>query len=173
MAAHLAAAGGTPPYTYAWKMVTDNSSAALPEGLRLDSATGAITGTVYGQGSYVTQFVATDSLGTTATVKVKFSFAGDSTLGGCTLFPGDSIFHRNLAGLPVDTSVSAPVNPAYLPARIRPFFGNAPVGPDPDGIPFIRVPHGSDLCAGDDEPLSVLLFERAGAGVCAGGGQQQ
>ncbi len=84
----------------------------------MNSSTGAITGTVYGQGSYVTQFVATDSLGTTATVKVKFSFAGDSTLGGCTLFPNDSIFHRKLSGLPVDTSPSAPVYPAYLGARM-------------------------------------------------------
>jgi len=150
----LAAAGGTPPYTYAWKIVTDNSSAALPEGLSLNSSTGAITGTVYGQGSYVTQFVATDSLGTTATVKVKFSFAGDNTLGGCTLFPSDSIFHRNLASLPVDTSPSAPVNPAYLGARIRAFFGNTPAGPTPNGIPFIRVSHHQPFV-----PVTTKLYQ--------------
>jgi hypothetical protein len=150
----LAAAGGTPPYTYAWKIVTDDSSAALPEGLSLNSSAGAITGTVYGQGGYVTQFVATDSLGTTATVKVKFSFAGDNTLGGCKLFPNDSIFHRNLAGLPVDTSPSSPVNSAYLGARIRPFFGNAPVGPDPNGIPFIRVSHDQPFV-----PVTTKIYQ--------------
>lgn len=141
----LAAAGGTPPYTYAWKVVTNSSSAALPEGLVLDTATGAMTGTVYGQGAYVPLFVATDSLGTTATLKLKFSFAGDSRLGGCALFPADAIFHRDVSSLPVDTSPAAPLYPGYLSARLRVFFGSGTVGATPNGIPFIRVPWNQPL----------------------------
>jgi hypothetical protein len=152
----LVAAGGTPPYTYAWKIVTDTSLAALPEGLSLNSSMGAITGTVYGQGSYVTQFVVKDSLGTTTTVKVKFSFEGDSTLGGCTLFPSDSIFHRNISTLPVDTSPAAPVIAPYLSAKIRPLFGHKPGGwgYTPNGIPFIKVPYNQALV-----PVSTTKYQ--------------
>ena len=150
----LVAIGGTPPYSFAWKVVSDLLSAALPEGLVLNSATGAITGTVYGQGSYATAFVATDSLGTTVTGRFRFSFAGDNTLGGCKLFPDDAIFHRNLAGLPVDTSPAAALFPGYLSSRLRVFFGNGAVGSTPDGIPFIRVPADQALV-----PVKTTLYQ--------------
>lgn len=138
----LAATGGLPPYTYSWKVVTDGSYAALPEGLTLGSSTGTISGTVYGQGRYVPEFVVTDSAGTSATLStLVFSIAGDDTLGGCSLFPSDSIFHRRVDSLPVDTSPAAPLPSAYQSASLRAFFGNSGVGNIPNGIPMIRVPY--------------------------------
>ena len=152
----LIGAGGTPPYTYEWKKVSDVSLSALPEGLSLNASTGVIGGTVYGQGAYVVQFIATDSLGTTKALNVRYEFAGDSTLGGCSLFPGDSIFHRNISTLPVDTSPAAPVATPYLGSRIRPFFGHGPggLGYTPNGIPFIRVPYDQALV-----PVTTTLYQ--------------
>lgn len=149
-------AGGTPPYTYAWKVVTNPSLAALPEGLALNASTGVIGGTVYGQGGYVVQFIATDSQGATKTLNVTFELAGDSILGGCSLFPDDSIFHRNISTLPVDTSPAAPVLTPYLSARIRPFFGRAPGGwgATPNGIPFLRVPYNQALV-----PVKTTMYQ--------------
>jgi hypothetical protein len=143
----LVGAGGTPPYTYDWKKVTNSTLSALPEGLSFNVSTGVIGGTVYGQGTYVVQFIATDSLGIAKALNVRFELAGDSTLGGCSLFPSDSIFHRNISMLPVDTSPAAPVSTPYLGARIRHFFGHGPggLGYTPNGIPFIRVPYDQAL----------------------------
>jgi Chitobiase/beta-hexosaminidase C-terminal domain/Bacterial Ig-like domain (group 2)/Putative Ig domain len=138
----LAASGGTPPYTYSWKVVTDGSYAALPEGLSLDSSTGTISGTVYGQGRYVPQFVVSDSAGAKAALNTLFfSIAGDNTLGGCSLFPADSIFHQRVDSLPVDTSPAAPIYSGYQSSALRVFFGNGGGGNVPNGIPFIRVPY--------------------------------
>jgi len=150
----ISAAGGTPPYTYSWSVVTDGSFAAIPEGLVLNPSTGAISGTVYGQGGYVTQFAANDSVGTKATVNVKFALAGDNTSGGCSIFPADSIFHRNIANLPVDNSPAAPIYSAYLPAKIHVFFGGAPVGSIPNGVPFIRVPRDQPMV-----PVTTTLYQ--------------
>ena len=152
----LAAAGGTPPYAYTWKKVTNSTLSALPEGLSLNASTGVIGGTVYGQGAYVVEFIATDSLGTQKALNVTFELAGDSTLGGCSLFPVDSIFHRNISTLPVDTSPAAPVATPYLAAKIKPFFGHGPGGLNytPNGIPFIRVPLNQALV-----PVTTTLYQ--------------
>jgi hypothetical protein len=152
----LVAAGGTPPYTYAWKKATDVSLSALPEGLSLNASAGVIGGTVYGQGAYVVQFITTDNLGTTKALNVRLELAGDSTLGGCSLFPSDSIFHRNISMLPVDTSPAAPVATPYLGSKIRPFFGHGPggLGYTPNGIPFIRVPYSQALV-----PVTTTLYQ--------------
>jgi N-acetylneuraminic acid mutarotase len=138
----LAASGGAPPYTYSWKVVTDGSYASLPEGLSLDGSTGTISGTVYGQGRYVPQFAVTDSVGAGATLDTLFfSIAGDNRLGGCSLFPSDSIFHQRVDSLPVDTSPAAPIYSGYQSSALRVFFGNGGNGNIPNGIPFIRVPY--------------------------------
>jgi len=99
----LSASGGTAPYTYGYTQST--SYTTPPEGLSIGSG-GSITGTVYGQGTYSPQFVATDSLGVQGTLRESYSITGDNTLGGCTLFPSDSIFHTDVSALPVDTSPS-------------------------------------------------------------------
>jgi len=152
----LIGAGGTPPYTYTWKVVSNTTLAALPEGLSLNTSTGAIGGTVYGQGAYVVQFIATDSQSATATLKLTFELAGDSTTGGCSLFPEDSIFHHDISKLPVDTSPAAPIPAPYLSSRIRPFFGHGPdgLGFTPNGIPFIRVPYNQPLV-----PVKTTLYQ--------------
>jgi hypothetical protein len=136
----LAGSGGTAPYTFSWNATNGGAYAALPEGLNLNASTGAITGTVYGQGTYGVQFIATDAAGATATQNISFAIAGDSTLGGCSLFPGNSIFHTNISDLPVDTSPAAAIPSVYQSATIKPFFGSGANGNYPNGIPFIRVP---------------------------------
>jgi hypothetical protein len=139
----LVATGGTAPYAFSWN-ATNSSYAALPEGLKLNASTGAITGIIYGQGTYVVQFIATDATGVTSTENISFAIAGDNTLGGCSLFPSDSIFHTNISGLPVDTSPAAAIPAVYQGATIKPFFGSASNGA-PNGIPFIRVPWNQPL----------------------------
>lgn len=140
----LSATGGTAPYTFSWNATNGGSYAALPEGLQLNASTGAITGTVYGQGTYVVEFIAKDATGATSTENISFAMAGDNTLGGCSLFPSNSIFHTNISALPVDTSPAAAIPAVYQSQTIRPFFGSASGG-DPNGIPFIRVPWNQPL----------------------------
>jgi hypothetical protein len=75
----------------------------LPEGLVLNTATGAISspGTVSGMGTYAPLFIVTDAQGTVLHVdQIIFPIAGNSTLGGCEFFPSDSIFHAKITGEP-------------------------------------------------------------------------
>jgi List-Bact-rpt repeat protein len=137
----LAASGGTPPYTYSWVNPT-TSYASIPEGLSVNASTGAISGTVYGQGGYTTQFKVTDSASNTATATVTFAIAGNNTLGGCSLFPATSAFHINVSGLSVDTSPAAAIQSGYLSSSLKVLFGAAPQGSNfPNGIPFLVVPY--------------------------------
>jgi hypothetical protein len=133
----LTVAGGVPPYNWS---VSPLGYASLPEGLSLNSSTGALTSAaIGGQGTYVPTIVVTDALGATVSASRTFSVAGDSTLDGCSLFPANSVFNLNVSNLPVDTSAFAAIPSAYQSSSIKPFFGA--FGNAPNGIPFIRVPY--------------------------------
>lgn len=134
----LAAAGGVAPYTYSWS--NSSSYASLPEGLALNSSTGALSGTVYGQGGYTTEFVVTDSQGNTATATATFALAGNNTLQGCQLFPTNSAFHINVSSLPVDSSPAAPIASSYQSDSLHVLFGASAVNNLPNGIPLLVVP---------------------------------
>ena len=147
----LSASGGTPPYTYSWS--TSQSYAALVEGLVLNSSTGAITGTVYGQGGYVVNFIVTDSASNTADLQVTIAIAGNNTpQGGCTLFPSDSIFHTPVLGLPVDTSPAIDMS-YYSSDTVWPGFGSTPL-PQPNGIPYLYIPYNQAL-----EPITTYQYQ--------------
>ncbi|HUK30237.1 MAG TPA: Ig domain-containing protein [Candidatus Acidoferrum sp.] len=132
----LSATGGVPPYT--WSVTTADST--IPEGMSINASTGVISSAaVGGQGGYQFQVQVTDAAGTTATALETINVIADNTLGGCAIFPADSIFHHRVDSLPVDTSPAAPIPSAYQASTIRPFFGSD-AEPGPNGIPFIRVP---------------------------------
>jgi hypothetical protein len=89
----LNATGGTPPYTWSWlggAAGFASGKAALPEGLAINAASGAITSPVMiaGQGSYTTMMVVTDAAGASNQTQVTFAINGDNTMGGCSFFPG-------------------------------------------------------------------------------------
>jgi hypothetical protein len=136
------ATGGTPPYTFS--VSTTGSFAPLPEGMSLNSSTGAVSSSqIGGQGTYTTEFVVKDAANTTATLPISFAISGDNTFLA-TIFPATSIFHHRVdaasTGLPVDTSPAAPMYSGYLSSRIRVFFGNTSNAPFPNGIPAFQVP---------------------------------
>lgn len=147
----MVAAGGTSPYTWSVYLPRDTLSSSLPEGLTVDPSTGSISGTVYGQGRYSTKLLATDARGGTVQKAIIFDVAGDNSLGGCSLFPNNSIFHTNISGLPVDLSPAAQIPAVYQSGHIRVFFGSngGGNGYTPNGIPFLRVPW--------DQPLNNIV----------------
>ncbi|MEO8508469.1 MAG: IPTL-CTERM sorting domain-containing protein [Betaproteobacteria bacterium] len=69
----VTASGGTPPYTYTV------SSGALPPGLSLNSATGAITGTPTAIGAFGFTITATDANGCLALLNFTMSITGGGT----------------------------------------------------------------------------------------------
>ncbi len=136
----ISASGGTPPYTFSYS--TDANYPPLPEGMSLDTSTGAVSSSLIGgQGTYSPQFVVTDSANQTATQQITFSISGNNAFLA-NIFPAASIFHHRVdaatSGLPVDNSPAAAIYSGYLSATVRPFFGND--GPFPNGIPAIQVP---------------------------------
>ena len=155
----LSGSGGAAPLVYSYNTTLGGSYASIPPGLILNSSTGALTGTNYGQGEYDVQFIATDNLGTQATVVVTFELAGNNTLGGCSLFPSDSAFHINVSSLPVDTSSVAPIYSAYQSATIRPLFGAASDSGQPNGIPFLVVPYNQALVGVTTEQYQSYFTE--------------
>jgi hypothetical protein len=150
------ATGGTPPYTFS--VSTSGSYPPLPEGMSLNSSTGAVTSSqIGGQGTYTTEFVVEDAANTTATLPISFAISGNNTFLA-NIFPATSIFHHRVdaasTGLPVDTSPAAPMYSGYLSERIRVFFGNNSNAPFPNGIPAFQVPYNQP-----DVAVSTTLYQ--------------
>jgi hypothetical protein len=137
----IAAAGGTPPYTFS--VSSSDDYPPLPEGIGIDNTTGAIGGGwIGGQGTYSPVIVVTDSAGAKATQQINFAISGNNGFLA-QIFPSTSIFHHRVdaatTGLPVDTSPAAPMYSGYLPETVKPFFGNTSGAPFPNGIPALAV----------------------------------
>ena len=140
---NIVATGGAPPYTFS--VSTSANYPPLPEGMTLNASTGAVSSTLIGgQGSYAPQFVVTDSASARATQQITFAINGSNAFLA-NIFPTTSIFHHRVdaatTSLPVDASPAAAIYSAYLPATIKPFFGNDSNAPFPNGIPAIEVPY--------------------------------
>ena len=138
----ITATGGTPPYTFS--VSTSANYPPLPEGLTLDATTGVISSAIIGgQGTYEPEIVVTDSTSAQATQQITFAINGSNAFLA-NIFPSDSIFHHRVdaasTGLPVDTSPAAAIYSAYLPATVKPFFGDTYAN-FPNGIPAIEVPY--------------------------------
>ena len=81
----LAATGGTPPYTWAI------TSGQLPDGLKLDSSTGAISGTPAKAGSYTFTVQVTDSRGQTASQSLTLTVSAGFTISSETPLPAGAL----------------------------------------------------------------------------------
>ena len=136
----LTATGGTPPYT--WSVVT-STGASLPEGMTLNPSTGVVSAAmVAGQGGYEVTIQVTDSATPShavATAVLDFGVYSDTSLGGCQIFPVDSIFNQRIDQLPVDTTPSHQIPSSYANNPLHPDFGHG-FYPFPGGIPWMRVP---------------------------------
>ena len=141
----LIATGGTLPYHWS---VDRSSGVSLPEGMSLNAATGIVSATqVNGQGGYAVTVQVTDSASPTpvlASTTLNFGVLSDSTMGGCQMFPPDSIYNQRIDQLPVDTTPSHQIPTASLGRPIHPDFGHG-FYPSPGGIPFMRVPANQPL----------------------------
>jgi hypothetical protein len=139
----IVASGGVPPYTYS--VSTNVNFPPLPEGMFLNATTGSVSSSLIGgQGTYAPVFVVTDSTNTQSTQNISIAINGNNAFLA-TIFPSTSIFHHRVdaatTNLPVDTSPAAPMYSGYLPATVKPFFGNNSNAPFPNGIPAIEVPY--------------------------------
>ena len=139
----IVASGGSPPYTYS--VSTSSSFPPVPEGMSLNATTGNVSSALIGgQGTYTPVFVVTDSTNTQATQNISIAINGNNAFLA-NIFPSTSIFHHRVdaatTNLPVDTSPAAPMYSGYLPATVKPFFGNNSNAPFPNGIPAIEVPY--------------------------------
>jgi hypothetical protein len=136
----LTATGGTSPYR--WSVVS-STGVSLPEGMNLNPTTGLVSATqVNGQGGYTVTVQVTDSgspSASVATAAIDFGVNSDGSLGGCQMFPADSIYNQRIDRLPVDTTASHQIPAGYLSSPIHPDFGHG-FYPSPGGIPYMRVP---------------------------------
>ncbi len=152
----IVASGGTPPYTYSLSTdVTDYPP--LPEGMSLNETTGVISSSLIGgQGTYIPEFVVTDSTGAKASMDIGFAINGSNAFLA-SIFPSTSIFHHRVdaatTGLPVDTSPAAPMYSGYLSETIKPFFGDEYAN-FPNGIPAIEVPYNQP-----DVTVTTTLYQ--------------
>lgn len=126
--------------------------------MSLNASTGNISSSqIGGQGTYTPEFVVTDSANTQATQNIGIAINGNNAFLA-NIFPSTSIFHHRVdaatTGLPVDTSPAAPIYSGYLPATVKPFFGNNSNAPFPNGIPAIEVPYNQA-----DVPVSTTLYQ--------------
>src|SRR5271157_2247102 len=152
----IVASGGVPPYTYS--VSTNSNFPPLPEGMSLNAATGNVSSSLIGgQGTYAPVFVVTDSTNTQATQNISIAINGNNAFLA-NIFPSTSIFHHRVdaatTNLPVDTSPAAPMYSGYLPATVKPFFGNNSNSPFPNGIPAIEVPYNQA-----DVSVSTTLYQ--------------
>src|SRR5580704_11291777 len=152
----IAASGGVPPYTYS--ISTNANFPPLPEGMSLNASTGSISSSLIGgQGTYASVLVVTDSTNAQATQNISFAINGNNVFLA-NIFPSTSIFHHRVdaatTNLPVDTSPAAPMYSGYLPATVKPFFGNNSNAPFPNGIPAIEVPYNQA-----DVAVSTTLYQ--------------
>jgi len=152
----IAAGGGSPPYTFS--VGTNPNYPPLPEGMTLNTSTGAITSELIGgQGTYSPEIIVTDSAGAQANTEISFAIIGSNAFMA-SIFPSSSIFHHRVdaatTSLPVDTSPAAAIYTAYLPATIKPFFGNNSGAPFPNGIPAIEVPYNQP-----DVSVSTTVYQ--------------
>ena len=130
--------GGEPPYRF--EVDPSRADPTLPEGLRIDSASGRISSKlVGGQGYYAPKITVTDSKGSTQSQRITFEIVGSNQFLQ-QIFPEDSIFHHRVDNLPVDHSPAAAIPAVYRSATLKAFFGNRGTAPFPDGIPAISVP---------------------------------
>jgi hypothetical protein len=119
--------------------------------MSLNASTGDITSAqIGGQGTYTPEFIATDSTSNQATQNISIAINGNNAFLA-NIFPSTSIFHHRVdaatTNLPVDTSPAAPMYSGYLPATVKPFFGNNSNAPFPNGIPAIEVPYNQAVVA--------------------------
>ena len=126
--------------------------------MSLNASTGAISSALIGgQGTYGTELTVADTANHTATQQINFAINGNNAFLA-SIFPSTSIFHHRVdaatTGLPVDTSPAAPMYSGYLPATVKPFFGNLSNAPYPNGIPAIEVPYNQT-----DVAVSTTLYQ--------------
>ena len=145
----ISGSGGTGALTYGW--LQSPNCASIPEGMAINSSTGAITSSLIGgSGTYGMCATLMDSLGTVINKVLNIPIQGVySWVSG--VFPANAIFYHRMdaasTGLPVSTSPADQVNAGQTGEPISPYFGaNAVsngVSPNvlPNGIPLIEVPY--------------------------------
>jgi PKD repeat protein len=140
----IVASGGTPPYTYSVSTNVRLSSIARGDVSQCKVHGNISSSLIGGQGTYIPEFVVTDSTGAQATQDISFAINGSNAFLA-NIFPSTSIFHHRVdaatTGLPVDTSPAAPMYSGYLSETVKPFFGNNSYANFPNGIPAIEVPY--------------------------------
>ena len=174
-AAQSSPAAASPPYTFS--VGTNASFPPLPEGMSLNATTGNVSSSLIGgQGTYAPVFVVTDSTNAQATQNISIAINGNNAFLA-NIFPSTSIFHHRVdaatTNLPVDTSPAAPMYSGYLPATVKPFFGNNSNAPFPNGIPAIASSLQPGGRIGYDHLISVLLYLWSNSRECSGGRHQQ